>query len=370
MLIPTLKGGGAERVFVNLANFFANKDYDVFLINSDKGDYFNEVASNVKVITLNVPKVNVLGKKLGAKISFLFFLLKVTRTLTKINPNVLFCTSDLANIVGYYSRRLFLKKTKLIVRQARPVLESNTRNSMSKLLKLAFFDADLIIANSPDTEKSIREFFNGDSLPIKTIGNPVYDHSIISLGSGKPHRWIADKQKYILSVASLWEKKDHATLIRAFKKVREQHTVNLIVLGEGPLKESLQKLVLELGLEDYVDFVGFTENPYPFYLNAEIFVLSSLYEGFGNVIIEALAFGTPVVSTNCVGGPTYILENGKYGDLVPVRNPDAMAQALIYRLDHLDEMGSDILVNRAKDFALDSIGAQYLETIVRLINEK
>lgn len=144
------------------------------------------------------------------------------------------------------------------------------------------------------------------------------------------HPWLDPRhtQPVILGAGRLKEQKDFPTLVRAFARLREWHQARLILIGEGEDRPELEHLVRELGVAEDVDMPGFTPNPYAWIARADVFALSSRWEGFGNVVAEALALGVPVVSTSCPSGPAEILGEGEYGRLVPVGDPQAMALAL------------------------------------------
>jgi glycosyltransferase involved in cell wall biosynthesis len=137
----------------------------------------------------------------------------------------------------------------------------------------------------------------------------------------------------LVAVGRLHEQKDFQTLLRAFALVRARRSARLIILGEGPERPALEAGVAKLGLTEDVDLPGFVPNPYAFMAGASQFVLSSRYEGLPTVLIEAMACGCPVVSTDCPSGPGEILDNGKYGRLVPVGDAAALAEAMEATLD-------------------------------------
>ncbi len=155
------------------------------------------------------------------------------------------------------------------------------------------------------------------------------------------------------------EAKNFPLLLQAFKLIKERSNAKLLIAGNGSLKVSLENFANELEVSEDVEFLGFVENPYELFCKADVFVLSSSWEGLGNVIIEALACGCQVVSTDCPGGPAEILENGKYGRLVPVGNARALADAMLeaYRKPFPKEM----LMKRAEDFDEEVIGHQYIQ---------
>jgi glycosyltransferase involved in cell wall biosynthesis len=162
-------------------------------------------------------------------------------------------------------------------------------------------------------------------------------------------------------VGRLDKQKDFPTLIRAFAQVKQQLPARLMILGEGQDRKLLSDLVQELGLEKDVALPGFVDNPFAYMKRSALFVLSSLYEGLPTVLIEAIAVGTPVVSTDCKSGPAEILENDRYGKLVPVGDIPAMAQAIINALEN--PLDSTLLQQKAGEFLLEKAVEQYLELL-------
>jgi glycosyltransferase involved in cell wall biosynthesis len=169
-------------------------------------------------------------------------------------------------------------------------------------------------------------------------------------------------------VGRLNEQKDFPTLIRAFKIVYEKSkNARLIILGEGSEREHLMHLIKELGLVDIVSLPGFLQNPFSYMHRSQVFVLPSIHEGFGNVLVEAMACGCPVVSTDCPSGPREILNNGEYGHLVPVGDAAAMAAAI---LDVLDGHGKAVPAAWLEQFSPEIIARQYIEIFQRLLQQK
>jgi glycosyltransferase involved in cell wall biosynthesis len=176
------------------------------------------------------------------------------------------------------------------------------------------------------------------------------------------HPWFSSNQPpVILAVGRLVKQKDFDTLIRAFGLVRKERPARLMVLGEGREREKLLALIKNLGLEQDVTLHGFVENPFKYIKHAAVFVLSSLWEGFGNVIVEAMALGTPVVATECPSGPSEILEEGKWGRLVPPGDVDALAQSII---DTLDDSNPPAVASRAEEFSVEKAIDGYLRVLL------
>ena len=155
--------------------------------------------------------------------------------------------------------------------------------------------------------------------------------------------------------------KDFATLLAAFAKVLARRPARLIVLGKGRLLPTLTAQAEELGVARHVDFPGFVKNPYAFMAKAGVFVLSSRHEGLGNVLIQAMACGCPVVSTDCRYGPAEILEDGRWGELVPVGDSLALSEAMLRTLDRPPP--SEALRERASAFGVDRAVARYEELL-------
>ncbi|NJK27869.1 MAG: glycosyltransferase, partial [Coleofasciculaceae cyanobacterium SM2_3_26] len=161
-------------------------------------------------------------------------------------------------------------------------------------------------------------------------------------------------------IGRLVDQKDFATLIRAFSIVKKVRKSRLVILGTGPNKPRLEALIEELDLRDDVDLPGFVENPFKYMARASVFVMSSAWEGFGNVLVEAMAVGTPVVSTDCRSGPSEILDNGKYGALVPVGDAEAMARAILDVIAGKQKPVDPAWLDR---FRLETVANQYLDLL-------
>jgi len=198
---------------------------------------------------------------------------------------------------------------------------------------------------------------------IRVIYNPVFNQEKIKETSTyiPSFEMIKGKKRYIIAAARFTEQKDLFTLIKAFAIVRETMDISLLLLGDGPQREELENYIQELSIEEYVLLPGYVKNPEYFIKDASAYVLSSKWEGFGNVLVEAMGVGTPVISTDCPSGPAEILDNGKYGELVPVSAPKEMAQAIICTLK--EPIKAECLKKRAKDFSVPKIAEEYLQYI-------
>jgi len=200
---------------------------------------------------------------------------------------------------------------------------------------------------------------------IKIIPNPVLpgDFEARSL-EHTDEEWFADKSlEVVLGVGRLVPHKGFDFLIRSFRVVlQNRDSARLLIVGQGPERESLAALVTELDLDGRVKFAGTKANVFPYFRSARLFALTSWYEGFGNVVVEALSVGTPVVSVDCPGGPRGILEGGRFGRLVAPGDIAAFADALVAGLED-SETESLILRKRAKDFTVERVAEEYLAVI-------
>jgi glycosyltransferase involved in cell wall biosynthesis len=175
------------------------------------------------------------------------------------------------------------------------------------------------------------------------------------------HPWLSSDIPVVMGLGSLTLQKDFATLIRAVNVLQQTRECRLIIAGAGSQKKKLEALIDRLGMSDIADLPGFVDNPYAMMRQAEVFVLSSKWEGFGNVLVEALGCGCPVVSTDCPSGPAEILVGGKYGKLVPVGDEHRMADAIASQIDN--PPSADRLRTRAEMFSLETIAEEYLDTL-------
>jgi glycosyltransferase involved in cell wall biosynthesis len=231
---------------------------------------------------------------------------------------------------------------------------------LKPVMSHAYARADGIVAVSDGVADDLAALTGLDRASITRIYNPL-PPAIEALARAEPevNEYLADRPT-VLAAGRLVREKDFSTLLHAFAMLRDQRRVQLVILGDGPERQRLLALARSLDLEDDVHFPGFVVNPYPYMRRASVLAVSSIAEGFGNVIVEALACGTPVVSTRCPGGPAEILANGAYGRLVPVGDVGAMARALG---DTLDAPRPARLKERASEFMLDRIASQYLEVL-------
>jgi glycosyltransferase involved in cell wall biosynthesis len=233
------------------------------------------------------------------------------------------------------------------------------------LVRHLFSLADDVVAISGGVADDITAITGLPRERLHVIYNPAFDAALLARTDPQqsPHPWLnGSGPPVLLGVGKLKPQKDFPTLLRAFANVRAAMPAKLIILGEGNGHAALAQLASDLGVAGDVDLHGFVENPYPFYRRASVFVLSSAWEGFGNVIVEAMASGCPVVSTDCPSGPAEILDGGRFGRLVPVGDAAAMTAAIVATLKAPPVPA--VVQERAKAFSEERAAALYEEVLV------
>jgi glycosyltransferase involved in cell wall biosynthesis len=258
----------------------------------------------------------------------------------------------LAPLVGDRVRRVVSVHNHLSTAAARS--ESRWVRSVPALMRRFLRDVDAIVATSHGVAADLEALAGPAAGAVRVIHNPGYRPEADQLAAEPSgHPWLdAPGPPVVLGVGKLKPQKDFATLLRAFARLRRARSARLVILGEGSEREALLALAKELGIGDDVDLPGFVRNPYPFYARSAVFALSSAWEGFGNVVVEALACGCSVVSTDCPSGPAEILDGGRFGRLVPVGDDAALAAALVSTLDA--PQAPETSRARARDFSLDA----------------
>jgi glycosyltransferase involved in cell wall biosynthesis len=230
-----------------------------------------------------------------------------------------------------------------------------------KLLPVVIPRMDHVVAISKVVKRDLVENFDIDASLIQVAYNPVVSDAVLEKqAESVDHPWFENRESPIaISVGRLTEQKNYPLLFRAFAQVRQKRPLRLIVLGEGEQRESLKHLASELGIEEDVSMPGFVENPYPYMREADLFLLSSKWEGLPNVLVEALATNCQIVSTDCPGGPKEVLQEGRYGRLVPIGDVSAYASAIDQALNEEPPDGLQ-LRQRWSDFTAETVAQDYL----------
>lgn len=352
--IRNLRIGGAERVAVNLLKGMSERGVGVELVLCSKdGAFLEDVPSQVPIHDLGCGSVYKAVRPLGAYLRDRRPRLLVSHASSNNGAVVL------ANLLsGRASKVALVEHGGLrLLTEGQPHWK---RAVLAQARKLLYPRADQIVAVSRGLARELESELGLPANSVKSIYNPVIDAALLARAAPAPgHPWFgAGEPPVILSVGRLIPRKDHATLIRAFAQVRQRRSSRLLILGEGPHRPELEALVRQLGLGEDVGLPGAVDNPFPYLSRAGVFVLSSWREALPTALVEAMACGTPVVSTACPFGPDEILEEGKYGALVPVGDPEPMAEAILAALG--GPRNAERLRERAQAFSFDQAVSEYL----------
>lgn len=390
-LLPNLRGGGMQKTTLTIASAFLNRGYPVdLLLCSDSGPLLQQVPAGMRNILLEpsfqwATRWYALGADPSAISAFikpvlfsrkpsktLRFLPSLVRYLREQTPTAVLSATVHLNIEAVLAKQIASVPTRIVITQStnlpswHALSEEWRRRDLMPLLRRAYSKADGVISVSKGVGEELINYAGLLPGSVTPIYNPAVTPEIEGL-SAEPvnHAWFRHGEPpIVLSVGRPGRQKDLPTLLKAFARARHERVLRLVILGEcsDPSKkrrrvEEITALAVELGISQDVALLGFVQNPYAYMKRAAVFVLSSRHEGFGNVIAEALACGCPVVSTDSPYGPAEILDNGKYGRLVPVGDHAALCQAILSTLNAPRD--SATLKLRANNFTLERTLGDY-----------
>jgi glycosyltransferase involved in cell wall biosynthesis len=358
-----LSGGGVERQSLVLARELqANGLKVTLLLHQVRGELRDTIPADISVVDLHSHRT-------------LHDVPLIASFLRRDSPDLLVANLDHNNIAAVLANLLAGKQTKVIICQHHPISASYFRTlhwsyhfipMAYRLLSPCISSA---IAVSEGVARELRTIAHIPQRKIALIYNPVIGPDF-ERRAEQPvtHPWLDQQRTSVFVTAGrLVGMKDHETLLRALAIHRQRQPSRLLILGRGPLRESLGALTDELGLHDAVDFMGFHENPLPYFRRSSAFILSSYTEGFANVLVEAMGCGTPVISTECEHGPSEILDHGRYGVLVPPRNAQALATAMDTIADLRRQWPPLLLKARAAEFSYAASAANYIRLFKSLL---
>lgn len=324
--LPTLGAGGAERTITQLANAFVSKGISVSLVVCDLTGKKSKLLPEVN------PEINLIDLDCGRVIKAFSPLRKL---IAENNYDAIISTQTHANLVCIFAKVAARSSSTLIVREVSTPSKNSKRIGAAKktlqaLVKSAYRYADQVVCVSNGVQEDFKRFYNYKLDNVTTIYNPVLDDSYFEkLKAPTDHSFFQPDTKVIMGVGRLTEAKNFQLLIKSFSELHKKHPeCRLIILGEGELRQELETLVDSLNLNEVVSLSGFDANPYAYFKYADLFVLSSNWEGLPGVLIQALASNVKVVSTNCPSGPAEILAQSKYGILTECDNVQAMSAAM------------------------------------------
>ncbi len=358
-LLPNLAGGGQERVTLNLLRGLTQQGYETDLVLADlNGPYQDRISSQIRVINLRQPIEN-------RALSTLQLTSPLVRYLRQEAPDILISHLVWTNECAVLANTLAGFPSRLMLWEQMPPTQPPTQLKITAMRSLYRW-ANAIVTPSQGVADYYGNLLNLSPLRITVIPNPVVDATLQQQAIAPlDHPWFApDQPPVILGIGRLTPQKDFSTLIRAFAQLIAQQPARLMILGEGGKRQQLETLIQELNLTEFVSLPGFVANPYAYLSRAALFVLSSQREGLPTVLIEALACGCAVVSTDCPHGPRDILDNGRYGSLVPVGDVSALAEAMQTTL--AQPLDREELQARSQDFEIHHISDRFIRLAQRI----
>jgi glycosyltransferase involved in cell wall biosynthesis len=329
IFLPSLAGGGAERSIAAVANGLAARGAQVSLVLATaRGPYMDAVQPAVQVVDLGAP-------------SMLRALPRLVRHLRRAQPSALLAAMSHANVAAALAHRLARSRARLVLSERVHVasLLAEYRGASMRatyaLMRWTYPWADQVVAVSQGVADDLTRHIPVAPERVVTIYNPIVDEQLLALAQAEPtHPWLKSVDApVVLAAGRLIPQKDFATLIEAFAQLRRKRPARLLILGEGELREPLLAQAARLGVADDVSLPGFESNPFAVMRAARVFVLSSRFEGLPGVLIQAMTCGARVVSTDCPSGPREVLEDGRWGALVPVGDAAALGAAIEAALD-------------------------------------
>lgn len=360
LLLPDLRGGGAERVCLNLANEFAHRGLPVRMMLMRKDG---------ELLPLLDPRVEVVDLK-AVRVRNAF--LPLVRHLRHSPPAALLANMWPLTFVAVLARWMSRATCRLVTAEhttwsSSPLMQRcSARVAFKVSMRWLLPRADAVVTVSRGAAVDLERYAGLPAGSVLARYNPVTGREAVQpIVADLPPSvaaWAQGQHRRVLTVGSLKSGKGLPELLDAFAELRQHVAVHLLILGEGDLRPALVAQIKALNLQDAVDMPGFVLDTAAFYGRADLFVLSSEYEGFGNVIVEALEHGVPVVSTDCPSGPREILQDGQYGRLVPVGDKQALTSAIFDSLRSVHDVAA--LKRRAQDFSVDKIADQYLDLLL------
>lgn len=356
VLLPSLAGGGAERSMARLASGLAARGVAVSLwLGRASGPYLAELDPRVTIVDL------------GAD-SMLAAVPAIVRRLRAERPAALLAAMSHVNVAAVLAHRIARSAARLVLSERIHVSALLGGGgwrlaATGVLMRATYRRADAVVAVSRGVADDLQRRLRLDPTRVSVLPNPIVDAALEAQASHRPaHRWLDAPRDapVILAAGRLNAQKDFATLVTAFARLRAGRPARLLILGEGELRSALEAQARALGVAADVALPGFDAAPFAAMRAADLFVLSSRYEGLPGVLIQAMACGTRVVATDCPSGPREVLEDGRWGRLVPVGDAAALADAMAAALD--DEAPPDVR-RRAADFDAERAVERYADVL-------
>lgn len=353
-ILPDLNAGGAERIVTTIANHLPREKFSPsILLLRKEGLYLDFLQNDVEIIDIKTPRIR-------------YALKPILKQIRKRKPDIVF--SGFGEVNAYLS--LFIKlfpKTKFIARETNVVSQHVTRREIRFFYKF-YNNYNKIICQSDDMMNDLVENFKIKKDKLIKINNPV-DFNFIEEkleNATKPESY-QEGFKNVVAIGNLSSRKGFDNLLKVFVKLK-QHNVLLHILGDGRDREMLHQMKQDLGLENVI-FHGVQKNPYPFLKFADLFILSSRYEGFPNVLLEAGACGTYALANNCKGGIHEIIQPKINGEISDIENHEAFAAKIVEILKQNHD--SEAIKNSIKSrFSKEMILEKYFEVFESIVSHR
>jgi glycosyltransferase involved in cell wall biosynthesis len=363
LLLPTLQIGGAEKVLVALANYLSQRFQSVELVLQERGPLADEVAPEVSQRLLVAPNYRTYTKLLSGY----FDTDRPDFVITSIYVTGL--CAVLARFGSRHKPKILIGAHNLLSAKVAKPDNRKDKYLLAVGARLLFPRADAIVCVSRGVANDLLRLVPVDPEKLHVVYNPVIPPDLARLQQEPvAHEWLQVGRLHavIVTVGRLVPQKGFDTLLRALARLGSAD-VRLVIVGDGPERRALEGLAKDLDIPERVDFVGVDRNPFKYLARCDLFVMSSRWEGFGNTLVEALVCGCPVVATDCQSGPSEILENGRYGRLVPVEAVEQLAAAMRDALsERSDRDEKSRRIARAQIFNPESSGAGYVAVLRKL----
>lgn len=362
VLLAQLRGAGIQRMRFNIIRCLLRRGYQVDLVvGAAKGELVDEVPPGVSLYTLSSKG------RLGLPVGLM-------RYLRERQPSHVMSSYEDLSIMLLLAKKVLRADTFTLLSThnaiSQLVHEGGRLNRLKQrllrpMMKSLYPSADSLVAVSEGVALELHQYLNLPLSAINVIYNPVIADSFaaqLAAGESDLH-YEQDGAPTIGFFGRLHEQKRVDLLIDAFAMLRQKAACRLLLVGEGAERERLELRVAGLGLGGDVHFFGFSESPYALMRRCHVVALPSDYEGLGNVLVEAMACGTQVVSTDCPHGPREILQDGKYGQLVEVGDAEGLCTALMNSINNVFRVDPELLVQRAMEFSADTATDSYLRAM-------
>ncbi len=368
LVIPSLAGGGAERVLLLLTQYLdRSKFIPVIVLFQGTNAYEGEIPPDVKVICLN--------KK--SRYDFFRLIRSLARIIQDEEPALIHSFLLYANYLSVMAQRHSRRDVPVLLNQQinmTLVMENCNSPWYIRLLARRYYPkATGIICASSGVKEDLVTNFRIPEEKCKVIYNPCDIVRVTDLAQETvDHIWLQQEIPVLCACGRLTAQKNFPLLLRAIKLGLKEQSLRLIIIGEGEDRSEIEAYAAALGVAPYVSFLGFQSNPFKYFAKAAAFIVSSSFEGFGIVIVEAMACGVPVISTRCPSGPDEIISDGVNGLLVPCHDESAMAAAILrlFRDEPLRRRLAEAGRRRAQDFDIGGAVQEYERTFLEIIENK